>query len=152
MGLLGSFEEAFCRFGLLVAGQVLKGFLKGQDRLGDVVETEAVGPVPLAGLVLVPDFDDHLGQGDTLAVVVDDDVAKDRGPDGAHFENSFGFCHVPVIPDRLDDTNLYDRTGRCGIYTFRLMLGHPRPREVAKGATFWGERSCRQTGSKATVW
>ena len=53
MGLLGACIGAFRWVGLFVPGQVLKGLLEGQDRLGDVVQTEAVGPVPLAGLVLV---------------------------------------------------------------------------------------------------
>ena len=92
-------------------GQVLKCFLEGQDRFGDVIEAQAVGPVPLAGLVLVPDLDHDLRQRNGFAVLLNR-VAKYGRTDGAHLERCFGFGHVPLIPDRLDNTNQYDRTRR----------------------------------------
>jgi len=150
VSLFGAYSSVFLSSWLSVLGQVLKGFLKGQDRFRDVVQAEAVGPLPLAGLVLVADLNDDLGQRD-LSAVVHHYVSENRGSDSAHFEGDFGFGHVPGIPDRLDATNQYDRTGRWGIYIFRLMLGTPRPREVANGATFLGERTCRQTLYEAAV-
>ena len=75
---------------LFVLGQVLKRFLEGQDRLRDVIQAEAVGPVPLAGLILVADFNDDLRQRDHLAVV-GHQVSENRGSDSAHFEGDFWF-------------------------------------------------------------
>ena len=90
LGLLGVRIRGFLGSWLSVLRQVLKGFLKGQDRFGDVVQAQAVGPVPLAGLILVADFNHDLGQRD-LSTVVHDYVPENRGSDGAHLEGDFGF-------------------------------------------------------------
>ena len=48
--------------------QVLVGFLKGEDGLGQVIEAQAVRSLPVAGFVPIPDFQGHLGEEDLLAV------------------------------------------------------------------------------------
>ena len=90
MSLWGGYSSVFLGPRLFVLGQVVKCFLEGQDRFRDVVEAKAVGAVPLAGLVLIADLDDDLGQWDG-STVVDDHVSKYRGSDSAHFEGGFWF-------------------------------------------------------------
>jgi hypothetical protein len=135
---------------LFVLGEVLKCLLEGQNRFGDVVEAQAVGPVPPAGLVLVPDLDDDLGQRDHFAII-GDYVSKDCGSDSAYFERDFWFCHVPGVPYRLEDTNLYDRTTRWGYLYLSADAGKPpgRERSLVKGP--FGERSGGQTFYEAAV-
>jgi len=88
--LLGLYFSVFLGPGVFVLGQVLKCFLKGQDRFRDVIQAEAVGPVPLAGFVLVADFNHDLGQRDRSAVV-HHDISEYGGSDSADFERGFGF-------------------------------------------------------------
>jgi hypothetical protein len=56
--------------------QVLVGFLKRCDGLGQLVKAQAVRALPFAGLVLVTDLDDDLGEGHGPPISLDD-VAED---------------------------------------------------------------------------